>query len=249
MLALLERDFPTSLNVIVFHLLHHLPYYLNRFGPVYTFWTYSFERFNSWISKRALNRRYPEATVTETYRLHEWTNFLQITDQLPQGCLTDMGDDNEPMETHVSSSVECCLDSTQHEELIAYYTSQISSYSSLCERYETERNKAAKRQQLKRFPAMSDWKPSTGPLLTENEVELCMGPTPTVSLLRLHRKEDQHGRTITFSSKQNESSSAKTCSSYIHVEQPFLFGKIQFMFSHSFAGSSNQLAYVEWYAH
>ena len=30
-LALLERDFPVSLNVIVFHLLHHLPTYIKKF--------------------------------------------------------------------------------------------------------------------------------------------------------------------------------------------------------------------------
>ena len=33
-LALLEKDFPVSLNVIVFHLLHHLPTYIKNFGPV-----------------------------------------------------------------------------------------------------------------------------------------------------------------------------------------------------------------------
>ena len=38
--ALLERDFPVSLHVIVFHLLHHLPTYLRNIGPVYGFWMY-----------------------------------------------------------------------------------------------------------------------------------------------------------------------------------------------------------------
>ena len=50
-LALLERDFPVSLQVIVFHLLHHLPMFLKRFGPAYTFWMYPYERFNSWITR------------------------------------------------------------------------------------------------------------------------------------------------------------------------------------------------------
>ena len=36
-LALIERDFPVSLNVISLHLLHHLPMYIRRFGPVYEF--------------------------------------------------------------------------------------------------------------------------------------------------------------------------------------------------------------------
>lgn len=46
-LALFERDFPVSLQVIVFHLLHHLPMFIKRFGPVYGFWMYPYERFNS----------------------------------------------------------------------------------------------------------------------------------------------------------------------------------------------------------
>ena len=36
-LAFVERDFPVSLQVIVFHLLHHLPTYIRRFGPVHSF--------------------------------------------------------------------------------------------------------------------------------------------------------------------------------------------------------------------
>ena len=42
-LSLLERDFPVSLHVSVFHLLHHLPTYLRRFGTMYTHWMYPIE--------------------------------------------------------------------------------------------------------------------------------------------------------------------------------------------------------------
>ena len=83
-LSLVERDFPVSLNVIVFHLLHHLPMFLRRFGPTYTFHMFPFERFNSWITRRVHNRRYPEATVLETYRLFELSAFLSIANLLPQ---------------------------------------------------------------------------------------------------------------------------------------------------------------------
>ena len=76
-LSLLERDFPVSLHVIVFHLLHHLPMFIRRFGPTYGFWMYPMERFNSWVSRRVLNRRYPESTVLETYRLHTVKNGVQ----------------------------------------------------------------------------------------------------------------------------------------------------------------------------
>ena len=36
-LSLMERDFPATVHVITLHLLHHLPMYMQRFGPVYSF--------------------------------------------------------------------------------------------------------------------------------------------------------------------------------------------------------------------
>lgn len=93
-LVLIERDFPVSLQVIVFHLLHHLPTYIRKFGPVYSFWMFSFERFNSWLTRRALNRRYPEATITETYRLTEWANVMELSGQLTAGILSDVQSDS-----------------------------------------------------------------------------------------------------------------------------------------------------------
>ena len=32
--SLLERDYPISIHVIVFHLLHHLPMYVRLYGPL-----------------------------------------------------------------------------------------------------------------------------------------------------------------------------------------------------------------------
>ena len=77
-LVLIERDFPLSMQLIMFHLLHHLPMFVRRFGPVYAFWMYPFERLNSWITRRVTSRRYPEATVVETYCLsgHILWSFL-----------------------------------------------------------------------------------------------------------------------------------------------------------------------------
>ena len=100
-LALLERDFPVSLHVIVFHLLHHLPFYLKRFGPPVVFWMYSLERFNSWIIRRVKNRRYPESTVVQTYLLFELSNFFKMSGEIPDNALvyyaeqTDGEDENE----------------------------------------------------------------------------------------------------------------------------------------------------------
>ena len=89
-LALIERDFPISIQVyiglkaynvhmcigfvvliqdITTHLMHHIIDGIEQFGPVYSTWMYSYERFNSWLSRRALNRFRPEATIMETYRV------------------------------------------------------------------------------------------------------------------------------------------------------------------------------------
>ena len=51
------------------HILHHVGQGLREFGPVYSNWMYPYERFNSWMCRRALNRRRPEATIVETYRV------------------------------------------------------------------------------------------------------------------------------------------------------------------------------------
>ena len=55
-LSRLERDFPVTLHIVVFHLLHHVPAYIARFGPVYSHWMYPYERFNSWLICRVHNR-------------------------------------------------------------------------------------------------------------------------------------------------------------------------------------------------
>ena len=46
---------------------------------------YLFECFNSWITRRVTSRRYPEATVVETYRLSERAYFMELSGQLPDG--------------------------------------------------------------------------------------------------------------------------------------------------------------------
>lgn len=56
-------------QTITMHLLHHIPEGIEVYGPVYGTWMYNFERFNSWMTRRALNKCRPEATIIETYRV------------------------------------------------------------------------------------------------------------------------------------------------------------------------------------
>ena len=51
------------------HLIRHVADGIQEFGPVYGTWMYPYERFNSWICQRVLNRSNPEATILETYRV------------------------------------------------------------------------------------------------------------------------------------------------------------------------------------
>lgn len=48
---------------------------------------YQYERFNSWIKRRIHNRRYPEATVIQTYRLSEWAHFMELSGKFEKGTL------------------------------------------------------------------------------------------------------------------------------------------------------------------
>ena len=120
-LALLERDFPVSLNVIVFHLLHHLPMFLRRFGPVCNYWMYPFERFISWMSRRALNRRYPESTIIETYRLFELSAFMSLAKLLPE---KSVGDITTVFDDRVEVKQGDCLTKEMSLALIQFYESQ-----------------------------------------------------------------------------------------------------------------------------
>ena len=129
-LSLMERDFPTTIHVITFHLLHHLPMYMRRFGPVYSFWMYPMERFNNWIKNRVLNRRFPEATVIESYRLYEMGFHLQLSGQLPFGATVDvLSDPVSDTEDENYSQTACVqtkgcisiLEADQLEELKVLY--------------------------------------------------------------------------------------------------------------------------------
>ena len=56
---------------------------------------YVSERFNSWICKRALNMRYPEATVMETFVIYDWCQFMAASGRMPPGFQSfNLDDDN-----------------------------------------------------------------------------------------------------------------------------------------------------------
>ena len=65
------------------------------------------------------NRRYPESTVVETYRLCEWAHFLEISGQLPDGA-TSCTLTEEQDETPPSQQIE--LSDEQVSQLDSFYS-------------------------------------------------------------------------------------------------------------------------------
>lgn len=202
-LALFERDFPVSLQVIVFHLLHHLPVYVKHFGPVYSFWMYPYERFNSWISRRVMNKRYAESTVIETYRLSEWANFQELADQLTAGA-TGMSFSSDEENDHLHNANErdhYQLMDELLEELQSHYRSSIPEYA---QQYQSERDNAKVSHSLRSFPHFSDWQPQHSLCLTTTEIEMRSGPSLTATRLKHFTYKDSHGRTIKLSTMESE---------------------------------------------
>ena len=186
-LSLLERDFPVSLHVISLHLLHHLPTYLRRFGSMYGFWMYPMERFNSWISCRILNRRFPESNVMETYRIFEFAFFLQKSAQLPNGCTIDIKsksefeDENETSEESQTITFDYApreygtsdiLDSRTMTDLTSAYCRLYPDYAQLLSKYKKEQSKAKRRGRVENYPSLSEWSCEGGHSLTQSVLNM-----------------------------------------------------------------------------
>ena len=67
------------------HLMHHIVQGIRQHGPVHSWTMYVYERFNSWICQRVMNRLHPEATVMETYKASKLvvhTIFIQLSSMI-----------------------------------------------------------------------------------------------------------------------------------------------------------------------
>ena len=100
---------------------------------------YGFERFNSWISRRSLNRRFPEATVVETYRLYEFAQYVSLSTNLAPAAFTLPSSQADILP---SGEVACNLISDHLHYLDEFYQDNIPDYKTLVARYGSEREKA-----------------------------------------------------------------------------------------------------------
>ena len=255
-LSPLERDFPVFLHV--FHLLHHLPMFIQRFGPPYGFWMYPMERFNSWVSRRVLNRRYPESTVLETYRLHEFTSFLQISGQLPENAIVEFieGSTEGDQESNTNESDHSyrkifSLNPSHWKENDTFYKCIEPEYQNIHSRYETEKQKAKTHRTMKQFPPLSQWTPKDGHPLSVGEMNLHSGPNDVIFIYNSYVLKDKHGRAIRYGSCSSERANTSTNSSYVYIRTSsppvVCFGQIEFIFEHEFNEKKRIIAYMKWY--
>lgn len=245
-LSLLERDFPTCVHVISFHLLHHLPMFVRRFGPLHGFWMYPMERFNNWIKSRIQNRRYPESNVVETYRLYELGFHLQVTQQLPIGATVDIG-------TYLSTS-----DESEAEDITPDYSeSHGQGYGSLAildPNHVRDLNRLYMHTYRDYRDAVVQFEKSGTAEIVESQwsQELQSGPYSSkqcsITRYKVYTTKDTHGRSIKYGSTLSEHANSVHVSSYVHLKtSPNTFGRIQFIFEHKFGNVVHTLACVHWY--
>ena len=250
-LSLIERDLPVSINVIVFHLLHHFPEYIKLYGPVYGYWMYPFERFNSWISRRVTNRRYPESTVFETYRFYEWASFLQMSRRLPDQSVTVLHvpeyafiDNQQPSEVSMQCNI---LNDEDFKRLREFYFNEIPAYRMLYQQYMVDRQKAKDRHQLKKFPSMAQWTPE-GPSFTPLEKAMCNGPVNSGKIVKTCNCINNYKREVTYRSSQSSVSETLSFSVAVRLTKEITkLGTINFFLSHSFLEKNYMLARINWY--
>ena len=208
---------------------------------------YPFERFNSWIARRVKNRRYPEATVMETYRIYEWFIRLSMSGKLPTTFSSIFDWSEEGGDDILQRSSLGSLDDSQLSHIQQYYRQINTDYDSLCNRYFGEREKARKRHELRYFPSMEEWTPSIGSPLCEKEMLMCLGPSKEIRIFQSVNHEVSRGRVIKFTSESTSTSS--TCSSIIAIysSSGLHFGNIKVLFSHTFCEFTQMFAYIKWY--
>ena len=78
---------------------------------------YPYERFNCWITRRVLNRRFPESNVIETYRLSEWATFMKVSGQLPGSYTTE---DSKQISEQPSANEETVCSTLSVEQMEDY---------------------------------------------------------------------------------------------------------------------------------
>ncbi|KAH9847644.1 hypothetical protein C2E23DRAFT_889746 [Lenzites betulinus] len=88
-----------------FHLLTHLILFILKFGPVYAWWAYVYERFNGWLAK--VNHNGHKGGELEATLMRSWTKLHLIHDLILK--LSSLGDDKTPEDDMNIDELQKCL--------------------------------------------------------------------------------------------------------------------------------------------
>ena len=118
-------------------------------------------------------------------------------------------------------------------------------------RYLDEKKQAHRMRKLKELPGLPEWSPREGPSLTP-EMVMRTGPTPEALKLPYGSFNDKHERIIQMTSKEVDERSSGRVSSFVYLcmseeHKETRFGRILFIFRHTFVHSTSLLAYVHWF--
>ena len=140
------------------------------------------------------------------------------------------------------------LDDSQLANLDKYYNSSNKEYRALVQRYLDEKKQARRMRKLKELPGLPEWSPREGPSLTP-EMVMRTGPTPEALKLPYGSFNDKHERTIRLTSKEVDERNSGCVSSFVYLcmseeHKETRFGRILFIFRHTFVHSTSLVAYV-----
>lgn len=145
-----------------------------------------------------------------------------------------------------SNTFVTTLNNPKLKELDCYYRRTDSTYCTLIDAYEKERN-AAKKKRL--FPPLTSWLAKKE--YSADQVDLFNGPSATIECYQTYTIVNDNGIYVKYSSCESHSNFD---SSYIHLNRksPFhsgnlMFGRIQMIFKHRFNRNERILVYVTWF--
>ena len=215
-LSLLERDFPVSLHIIVFHLLHHLLMFIWRFGPTYGFWMW----------KDLIHGCHIEFWIECTLSRQCWKRIDSMNSALSSRYLANFLTmvlsnwlkrviKNQALVKVFTFAERLCVLINLNGKQLTLFTSalNLNIEIDLYSRYEAEKWKAKTHRPNKQFPQMSQWTPKDDPTLSETEMNLRSGPTDVIFIYNSYILDDKHGRAIKYGSHLPEETSSFTNSS------------------------------------
>ena len=156
---------------------------------------------------------------------------MELSGHLPGGSITDVhgSRDDESLlyqssdtetEHHNSDANHGCstrLEPDTVKELDSYYATTYPQYGHLLSRYKKEKRIAKRSKDVRCFPPLSKWIPTSGPSLSIIEMSLQAGPNDTVTLYKVYTTTDKHCRSVRYGSMIAEKSSTVQVLSYVHL--------------------------------